>query len=175
MQYRDAAELSARFIRSQLFDGNIIKDGIALVNCSHSHIILTYNSGYYIEGLAVYVYVTNSSEWTHLYVDMRLRERSRYSLILCPSLHRLINSSVKYSQWTGYNGIINEGNTYGAFSNPAHSSFGFRSSKRIWQCNNKRHCIHIKGLDLLLTYSSTTLILLFRDFCARTVHSMVSF
>ncbi|KAJ3477101.1 hypothetical protein NLI96_g10697 [Meripilus lineatus] len=90
MEYRDAAELSAEFIKSQLFDGNIIKDGIDLSNCLHSKITLTYNSGYYIEGLAVYANVTNSPEWSHF-------------------LHHLINSSIKYSHWTGDNGIINEG------------------------------------------------------------------
>ena len=50
--YGDAAELSADFIWNQLYNGTIILDTIDLKSCKQSEVVLSYNSGMVIEGLA---------------------------------------------------------------------------------------------------------------------------
>lgn len=65
-KYRDAAELSATFIKSQLYNGTIIIDTITLANCAVSELPVTYNPGFFIEGLSVYANVTGSTEWKTL-------------------------------------------------------------------------------------------------------------
>lgn len=65
-KYRDAAELSATFIKSQLYNGIIIADTITLGNCEVSQLAITYNPGFFIEGLSVYADVTGSTEWKTL-------------------------------------------------------------------------------------------------------------
>lgn len=66
--YANAAELSAQFITSQLYNGTIILDSVSLMDCSLGHDLVTYNSGLFIEGLSVYADITRNATWTTLYV-----------------------------------------------------------------------------------------------------------
>lgn len=65
-QYYNAATLSAQFIKSQLYNGTIILDTVNVADCSLKPFVLTYNSGFFIEGLSVYANHTGSSDWTTL-------------------------------------------------------------------------------------------------------------
>lgn len=65
-KYLDAALLSANFIKAHLYDGTIIRDFFDTGKCKTMGLELTYNSGYFIEGLSVYVDMTHDPEWTTL-------------------------------------------------------------------------------------------------------------
>ena len=62
-KYAQAADLSAQFIQAHLYNGTIVHDIISLYDCSTSDLAVTYDSGYFIEGLGVYVNVTSNSTW----------------------------------------------------------------------------------------------------------------
>lgn len=63
-KYQEAAELSAAFIQNHLYNGLIIIDSISLATCSTQTDIITYNSGFTIDGLSVLA--TKNSSWTPL-------------------------------------------------------------------------------------------------------------
>ncbi len=65
-KYAPVAELTAQFIRSHLYNGTIVLDVIDLSTCHAFDYVLTYDSGFFIEGLAVYASVTRSSSWSSL-------------------------------------------------------------------------------------------------------------
>ncbi|KAJ3480126.1 hypothetical protein NLI96_g8573 [Meripilus lineatus] len=88
-KYYDAATLTATFIETQLYDKTVVTDGIGLVTCYPDRLTLTYNSGYFIEALAIYAKVTNSVDWTSF-------------------LHKLVATAIKFPSWTGDNGVITE-------------------------------------------------------------------
>ncbi|KAL4246403.1 hypothetical protein ABKN59_009154 [Abortiporus biennis] len=85
-QFADAAELSAQFIKNQLYNGTIVGDTITLNNCFPSFLPVTYNQGFFIEGLSVYANVTNNSTWTTF-------------------LNTLIAQSIKFPTWTRSDGV----------------------------------------------------------------------
>ncbi|KAJ3481300.1 hypothetical protein NLI96_g7761 [Meripilus lineatus] len=87
--YRDAADLSANFIKANLFNGAIVNDTISLNGCALTTQIVTYNSGFFIEGLAIYANVTQNSDWTSF-------------------LNNLIATTIKFSGWTSGEGIMVE-------------------------------------------------------------------
>lgn len=66
LTYYDTAVLTAAFVKTQLYDGTVVNDGIILEHCDPDRLSLTYNSGYFIEGLAVYSNVTQSPDWNTL-------------------------------------------------------------------------------------------------------------
>lgn len=70
--YGQAAELSAEFIKNQLYNGIIVLDTITLQDCTTQTSIVTYNSGFAIDGIAVLASKNNS--WTPLYVDVHRHE-----------------------------------------------------------------------------------------------------
>ncbi|CAL1717365.1 unnamed protein product [Somion occarium] len=88
--YQLAAQLSAWFIQSHLYDGTVIIDTFDLSNCTANLAQETYNSGLVIEGLSVYVNQTNNATMRSF-------------------LNDLISTSIKNSTWTGLDGIIIEG------------------------------------------------------------------
>lgn len=63
-KYLAAAELTANFVTTLLYDGNVILDKIVLQSCSFEGVLLTFNSGLVIDGLSV-LQGTNSS-WAPL-------------------------------------------------------------------------------------------------------------
>ncbi|KAI0074074.1 hypothetical protein K474DRAFT_1710153 [Panus rudis PR-1116 ss-1] len=89
-KYGDAAELSAAFIKNHLYNGTIIMDTITLAGCANNGLSVTYNSGFFIEGLSVYANVTGNSTWTAF-------------------LNNLIATTIKFPTWTGVDGVITEG------------------------------------------------------------------
>lgn len=110
-QYQAAAELSAAFIQSQLYNGAVIMDTITVATCHRSTILVTYNSGFAIEGLSVLA--SKNVSWTPLLV---------FSLSLVPviahfypvklSLESLVATVIPLSSWTNTsNGVNTEGNT----------------------------------------------------------------
>ena len=64
--YGEKAELAANFIKSNLYDGNVIRSSITLQGCSATTGALTSDSGLFIEGLSIYANLTQSQEWTSL-------------------------------------------------------------------------------------------------------------
>ena len=66
-QLREAvAELSAQFIRSQLYNGTIILDTISISDCSMQPKVVSYNTGLFLEGLSIYADITNNTSWVAL-------------------------------------------------------------------------------------------------------------
>ncbi|KAI0781797.1 glycosyl hydrolase family 76-domain-containing protein [Abortiporus biennis] len=91
-QFSDAAELSAQFIKNQLYDGTVILDTVTLNNCavrSAATTTFTYNSGFFIQGLSVHASTTNNPSWTTF-------------------LNTLIASTIKFPTWTSSNGVNTE-------------------------------------------------------------------
>ncbi|CAL1698178.1 unnamed protein product [Somion occarium] len=86
--YSDSAGQSFEFIRSHLYDGNIIHDRIDLATCMQMD-LQSSNSGFVIEGLSVYADTTSNGPASDL-------------------LKNLIPSAMKYAQWTGSDGIVFE-------------------------------------------------------------------
>lgn len=68
--YQLAAQLSAWFIQSHLYDGTVIIDTFDLSNCTANLAQETYNSGLVIEGLSVYVNQTNNATMRSLWVHI---------------------------------------------------------------------------------------------------------
>ena len=68
MQYATAAELSAGFIKNHMYNGTIIIDTYDLTVCGvvEPFSPYTYNSAFYIEGLAVWANVTKNDTWLEL-------------------------------------------------------------------------------------------------------------
>ncbi|KAI0812669.1 hypothetical protein BC629DRAFT_1589397 [Irpex lacteus] len=88
-KYLAAAELTANFVTTLLYDGNVILDKIVLQSCSFEGVLLTFNSGLVIDGLSV-LQGTNSS-WA-------------------PFVSNLVSTAVTYPYWTNTSdGIIIEG------------------------------------------------------------------
>ncbi|KAJ3481290.1 hypothetical protein NLI96_g7755 [Meripilus lineatus] len=87
--YREATELSANFIKANLFNGVIVSDTISLKGCAITTPIVTYNSGFFIEGLAIYANVTQSATWTSF-------------------MNNVIATTIKFSAWTSGEGIMVE-------------------------------------------------------------------
>ncbi|KAJ3490789.1 hypothetical protein NLI96_g1197 [Meripilus lineatus] len=69
-QYHNAATLSAEFIKAHLYNGAIIIDSIALSDCAVVAEAVTYNSGFFIDGLSVYANYTNNSDWSTFLGDL---------------------------------------------------------------------------------------------------------
>ncbi|KAI0085366.1 hypothetical protein BDY19DRAFT_1021666 [Irpex rosettiformis] len=95
-QYLSAASLSAAFISNHLYNGTIILDEIDLETCNTSTELVTYNSGFTIEGLSILVDVVprNTTE--------------EYASFLA----KLVSTAVPFPYWTNSsNGIIIEGPT----------------------------------------------------------------
>ncbi|CAL1698229.1 unnamed protein product [Somion occarium] len=88
--YSNSAGQSFQFIRSHLYDGNIIRDRIDLATCTQID-LQSSNSGFVIEGLSVYVNTTSNGPASDL-------------------LKNLIPSAMKFAQWTGSDGIVFETN-----------------------------------------------------------------
>ena len=91
--YTDAAILSANWIRNQNLNTDyLVLDTVQGNDCSTSPAteLFTYNSGKYIEGLAVLAAVTGDSQWSDLYTN-------------------IVNAAVKTTVWEGANGVITEG------------------------------------------------------------------
>ncbi|KAJ3476799.1 hypothetical protein NLI96_g10909 [Meripilus lineatus] len=65
-RYRTAVELSAQFIKSHLYNGVLILDTITLSDCNlkNTNQVFTYNTGYFLEGLSIYVNVTGNDSWS---------------------------------------------------------------------------------------------------------------
>ena len=109
VQYDNAATLSAEFIKAHLYNGTIIVDSIALVDCTVITSAVTYNSGFFIDGLSVYANYTNNSDWSTLYVITHHFVLRFLIYAMSRSLEDLISTTIKFPQWTGNNGVITEG------------------------------------------------------------------
>ncbi|KAF7974138.1 hypothetical protein HWV62_13367 [Athelia sp. TMB] len=91
--YTDAAILSANWIRNQNLNADyLVLDTVQGNDCSTSPAteLFTYNSGKYVEGLAMLAAVTGDSQWSDLYTN-------------------IVNAAVKTTVWEGANGVITEG------------------------------------------------------------------
>jgi hypothetical protein len=69
-KYLQVAELSAEFIKNHMYNGSIILDTFDLTVCGppdSGDAAITYNSAFFIEGLAVLANVTNNATWISLY------------------------------------------------------------------------------------------------------------
>ncbi len=64
--YSGAAEITAEFIKAQMYNETYIIDGLDVASCQGGGNQLTYNQGFTIEGLAVYANVTGDVAWTSL-------------------------------------------------------------------------------------------------------------
>ncbi|KAI0314525.1 hypothetical protein OF83DRAFT_1085592 [Amylostereum chailletii] len=69
-KYLDAAELTAKFIQNQLWDGAWVHDTIRIQSCEIVGAFLSYNPGFFIEGLAVLANITRDANWTSLLEDV---------------------------------------------------------------------------------------------------------
>ncbi|KAJ3481295.1 hypothetical protein NLI96_g7759 [Meripilus lineatus] len=87
--YHHASELSANFIKANLFNGAIVNDTISLGDCTITTTVLTYDSGFFIEGLAIYANITQNADWTLF-------------------LNYLITTTINFSGWTSEEGIMIE-------------------------------------------------------------------
>ncbi|KAI0090053.1 hypothetical protein BDY19DRAFT_992295 [Irpex rosettiformis] len=107
VQYLSAAELSASFVTTVLYDGNAIRDGITLGTCDTVNDFWTSNSGVVIEGLSILAS-------THSTYTSRLNS--------------LISATIPYSRWTNVSdGIIIEGPTSAADANSNGATFGYKA------------------------------------------------
>lgn len=63
-KYSQAAELSAEFMKNQLFNETIIVDRIDVHECTRvNEEAVTENSGLFIEGLSVFANLTGNATW----------------------------------------------------------------------------------------------------------------
>lgn len=67
-QYLNATEMSANFIATQLYNGVVILDTITVTNCLTTTDVVTYNSGFTIEGLSILS--AKNSTYTTLWVSL---------------------------------------------------------------------------------------------------------
>ncbi|KAK7688566.1 hypothetical protein QCA50_008104 [Cerrena zonata] len=90
--YHDSADLTRAFIQTQLYNeiGHYVKDSLGLANCKYNNLVLTYNSGLYLEALSVFANATGNPT-------------------LAEQADQLALSSMMSSTWTGTNGVILEG------------------------------------------------------------------
>ncbi|KAJ3489917.1 hypothetical protein NLI96_g1806 [Meripilus lineatus] len=88
--YRDAAELSATFIKNNLYNGTVILDSIDLQSCNVTTDTLSSDSGFYIEGLTIHANLTQSQEWASF-------------------LQQFIYSTTAFPGWVRDDGVIIEG------------------------------------------------------------------
>ncbi|RDB23898.1 hypothetical protein Hypma_008896 [Hypsizygus marmoreus] len=93
-RYKNAAILSANWVKAHNLNGNIVLDSVNAHDCSRSPStwLFTYNSGKYIEGLSVLADVTGDSQWRTMMVN-------------------ILATAVKFSAWQGSDGIITEGSS----------------------------------------------------------------
>jgi len=91
-KYKNAAILSADWIKAHNVKNNVVLDTVYAHDCSRSPSswIFTYNSGKFIEGLSVLADVTGDFQWRNLMVG-------------------ILATAVKSSTWQGSDGIITEG------------------------------------------------------------------
>ncbi|CAE6509828.1 unnamed protein product [Rhizoctonia solani] len=93
-KYTNAAILSAYWIRNHQYQTStrLVLDSINAGDCSTSddNTLFTYNSGKFVEGLAVLKDVTKDAQWTNLMTETA-------------------SAAVKSYQWQGEDGIITEG------------------------------------------------------------------
>ncbi|KAF9564882.1 endo-1,6-alpha-mannosidase [Agrocybe pediades] len=92
-KYTNAAILSANWIKNHnINSGHIVLDSESGADCSRSSAswIFTYNSGKFIEGLAILYDHTKDPQWNQLMLD-------------------IVAAAVKNKSWQGTNGIITEG------------------------------------------------------------------
>ena len=72
-KYLDAAEQTGSFILRHLYNGTIILDSIDIKTCSQDNSLrLTYNTGYYVEALAVLANITSNATWSNVCVLSRI-------------------------------------------------------------------------------------------------------
>lgn len=109
-QYQAAAELSAAFIQSQMYDGAVIMDAIDVASCYVSTLLVTYNSGFTIEGLSVLA--SKSASWTPLLVrGLSLVPITAHFYPVKLSLESLVSTVIPFSSWTNTSdGVNTEGN-----------------------------------------------------------------
>ncbi|KAG8694330.1 hypothetical protein FRC09_009911 [Ceratobasidium sp. 395] len=93
-KYTQAAILSANWIKNHRYNANtrIVLDSLNAADCSVSadDFTFTYNSGKFIEGLAVLKDVTKDAQWTNLMTEIAA-------------------AAMKNTKWQGSDGIITEG------------------------------------------------------------------
>ncbi|CAE6387335.1 unnamed protein product [Rhizoctonia solani] len=93
-KYTNAAILSANWIKNHRYStsAKIVLDSINSADCTTSadSFTFTYNSGKFVEGLAVLKDVTKDAQWTNLMTET-------------------VNAAVKSNHWQGSDGIITEG------------------------------------------------------------------
>ncbi|KAI0086121.1 hypothetical protein BDY19DRAFT_908628 [Irpex rosettiformis] len=106
-QYLSAAQLSASFVTTVLYDGNAIRDGTNLGTCDAANDFWTSNSSVVIEGLSVLASI-----------------HSTYT----PRLNSLISATIPYSQWTNVSdGVMIKGPTISEDANSIGVTFEFKA------------------------------------------------
>ncbi|KAI0314526.1 hypothetical protein OF83DRAFT_1085593 [Amylostereum chailletii] len=95
-KYSNAAELTGEFIRNHMYNGTIVLDGINIASCVQGTGLSTYNTGYYVEALAVLANVTSNATWSGLLGD-------------------LVANSARFGAWTRSDGVITESGNDNAF------------------------------------------------------------
>lgn len=110
--YTNAAILSANWIKAHTLNtaDNLVLDTMEANSCTPAptNVQLTYNSGKFIEGLAVLAKVTGDSQWTDLYTNIAA-------------------ASAKTNAWAGDNGVITEG----ADTTANNDSAGFKCERKL--------------------------------------------
>ncbi|KAI0314968.1 hypothetical protein OF83DRAFT_1174280 [Amylostereum chailletii] len=92
-QYRTAADLSGTFLRNHLYNNTVILDTIYIASCqkSQASYVFSYNSGFAIQGFAVWASVLKNDSWANL-------------------AENLVSTSVPFNAWTRpSDGVISEG------------------------------------------------------------------
>lgn len=101
--YTNAAILSANWMKAHTLNTDyLVLDTMEANSCTPApvNVQLTYNSGKFIEGLAVLAKVTGDSQWTDMYTNIAA-------------------ASAKTDAWAGANGVITEGAVTAANSDNA--------------------------------------------------------
>jgi hypothetical protein len=129
-KYKNAAILSANWIKAHNMNGNIVLDSVNGHDCSRSPStwLFTYNSGKFIEGLSVLADVTGDAQWRTLW-DSVLAPK-RFAALCLVRMVNIVAAAVKSSAWQGSDGIITEG----VSTTSNNDGVGFKGSLRRYQC-----------------------------------------
>lgn len=112
--YNSSAELSAQFIKLQLYNGTVVHDTINATSCAIKDLgqdtLLSYNTGFFLEGLSVHS-ISNGPSWLPLCVFKFSVSLDVYMDMLTTTAYRLyslISTSIPFGGWTSSDGIDTE-------------------------------------------------------------------
>jgi len=119
--YLEAAAQSVDFVQNQLYNAqnkNIVEDNISASSkdsCSKSNSpAIPYNVGLTIEGLAIYVSVTQDATKQQLWV---LLDQAKHIWLNSYRLEEMVSAAIWTDQWQGKEGVIESGSEFPIFRN----------------------------------------------------------